>query len=143
MKKIYLASPFFSEDELKIYKEVISILRKHENVEVFVPMEHEIPNAFDVPNAKWGYEVFNIDKEAIDNSDIVIVLNFGMYSDSGTAWEAGYAFAKGKDVYHVLCGNGEYSLMMINGTGKIITLDDFRKGIIPNQDATLNTIIQK
>lgn len=145
MKKLYLASPFFNDEELFIYEEVISILRNKNNVDLYVPMEQEIPNAYDITNQIWGKRVFELDKNAIDNSDIVIVLNYGMYSDSGTAWEAGYAYAKGKDVYHVLCGDNEtdYSLMMINGTGTVMTLDDLRQGKIPVQDDVLQKINQK
>jgi nucleoside 2-deoxyribosyltransferase len=51
-----------------------------------------------------------------------MVLNFGMYSDSGTAWEAGFAAALEIPVIQVLCGfeNCTYSLMMMNGCDKII-----------------------
>ena len=52
MRKIYLASPFFSEEELTVYKEVIDILRKLKDVEVFVPMEHEIKNGME--NGVWS-----------------------------------------------------------------------------------------
>ena len=74
----------------------------------------------------------------------MFVLNFGMYSDSGTAWEAGYAFALGKKVFQVCCGeNSDYSLMMINGCAHVITLEDLRKGILPNKDDRLDSIVQK
>lgn len=53
---------------------------------------------------------------ALDEVDVVYVLNFGMYSDSGTAWEAGYAYAKGKAVINILVNPEKdiYSLMMLN-----------------------------
>lgn len=144
MRKIYLASPFFTEKELIVYKEVISLLRKLKDVDVFVPMEHEIKNGFDMENNVWANKVFNTDKKALYESDYVFVLNFGMYSDSGTAWEAGYAFAMGKKVYQVCCGeNCDYSLMMINGCTHVITLEDLRKGILPNKEERLSNIIQK
>ena len=134
-RKIYLASPFFSEKETKIYKEVISILRSYKNTEVYVPQEHEIMEGHKMTNNHWGRSVFHIDKNALDCADIVFVLNFGMYSDSGTAWDAGYAYAKEKTVYQILCGdkNAEYSLMMANGTTYVLTLEDLRKNKLPNQ----------
>jgi nucleoside 2-deoxyribosyltransferase len=108
--KIYLASPFFNEEELKIYNEVIDLLRSEGDLSVFVPREHTIPNAWDLPNHIWGENVFAVDYLAITKCDVVVVLNFGMYSDSGTAWECGCAFALGKKVVNVLCGteNEEY-----------------------------------
>lgn len=144
MRKIYLASPFFSKEELIVYKEVIDILRKLKDVEVFVPMEHEIKNGMEMKNKVWTNKVFETDRRALYESDYVFVLNFGMYSDSGTAWEAGYAFALGKKVFQVCCGeNSDYSLMMINGCTHVITLEDLRKGILPNKDDRLDSIVQK
>lgn len=124
--KVYLASPFFNEKENKIYEKVIKELRS-EGHDVFVPKEHEIPNAWDLPNAIWAESVFAVDVLGIQKCDVVVVLNFGMYSDSGTAWECGYAYALGKDVVNVLCGEGNFSLMMLNGCNTYIKFDDFSK----------------
>ena len=126
--KVYLASPFFSAEEQVIYKEAIRILR-NEGLNVFVPKEHTIPNGWDMPNHIWGESVFSVDYLALTQCDVVVVLNFGMYSDSGTAWECGAAFALGKTVVNVLCGcdDTEYSIMMVNGTNTTVDLDTFRK----------------
>ena len=124
--KVYLASPFFNDEENKYYEKMITMLR-NEGHKVFVPKEHEIPNAWDLPNAVWGENVFAVDVLGIQKCDVVVVLNHGMYSDSGTAWECGYAYALGKDVVNVLCGEGNYSLMMLNGCNTYIKFDDFSK----------------
>lgn len=124
--KVYLASPFFNDEENKYYEEMIKILRD-EGHKVFVPKEHEIPNAWDLPNAVWGESVFAVDILGIQKCDVVVVLNHGMYSDSGTAWECGYAYALGKDVVNVLCGEGNFSLMMLNGCNTYIKFEDFSK----------------
>jgi nucleoside 2-deoxyribosyltransferase len=48
-----------------------------------------------------------------------------MYSDSGTAWECGYAYALGKKVVNVCVGyNKAFSLMMLNGTNCVISFTD-------------------
>ena len=144
MRKVYLASPFFNEDELVVYKEVVDLLRAIKDTEVFVPMEHEIKNGNELSNHEWAKKVFDTDRRAIYESEFVFVLNFGMYSDSGTAWEAGYAFALGKKVYQVVCNEEcDYSLMMMNGCTHVITLDDLRKGILPEKQERLENIIQK
>ena len=124
--KIYLASPFFQEEEIKVYDKVIKNLRQ-QGLDVFVPREHEIPNGWEIDNQQWAESVFAVDYVAIEQCDVVVVLNFGMYSDSGTAWECGYAYAKGKQVINVLCGGKgtEYSLMMLNGTHTVIPLTYF------------------
>ena len=117
MAKIYLASPWFNDKERVMYRGILDKMRK-EGHEVYAPIEHEVPNAWEVSNAEWGRAVFNADVEAIRNCDEVWVLNFGMYSDSGTAWECGFADGIGKTVRQLVYGMGEdktYSLMMING----------------------------
>ena len=140
--KIYLASPFFNEAELNVYRGVVWALRA-EGHEVYVPQEHVIEDAWSLSNEDWAQQVFVEDCYALDRCDVVMVLNFGMYSDSGTAWEAGYAFAKGKTVVQVLCGgeNATYSLMMINGCDNIVELSQvahFRK-----VNANIAKVIQK
>lgn len=121
--KLYLASPFFNEEELEVYRRAIRLLRD-EGYDVYVPQEHTVENAWSLSNEEWARQVFIEDVAAIDEVEVVMVLNFGMYSDSGTAWEAGYAFAKGKKVVQVLCGgeNATYSLMMMNGCCNIVEL---------------------
>lgn len=134
--KAYLAAPFFKEDELEVYHKVISFLREVEKYDLYVPMEHTIPNAWDMSNAEWAKAVFDEDVKAIDEAEIVFVINLGMYSDSGTAWEAGYAYAKGKKVIMIapnFHAEKDYSLMMMNAccyafdpiTKKEINLDVF------------------
>lgn len=121
--KIYLASPFFNEKEILIYEEVIKKLRK--NHEVYVPREHTIENGWDLSNKEWGKRVFDMDVEAIDNCDMVVALNWGMYSDSGTAWECGYAYAKNKKIVNIICDKEkEYSLMMLNGCNLVKNLEE-------------------
>lgn len=118
----YLASPFFSHEERQKYHRIISLLRDQLGYELYVPMEHTIENAWNLPNHTWAKAVFEEDIRAIDEAEVVIVVNFGMYSDSGTAWEAGYAYAKGKTVVNMLVGEGaeDYSLMMINGCHQVV-----------------------
>lgn len=60
--------------------------------------------------------VFDEDIRALEECDTVVVCYDGLYSDSGTAWEAGYAYAKRKEIF-VLCEETaiEASLMMLNG----------------------------
>ena len=141
MAKIYLASPWFKDRERTMYRAILDKMRA-EGHEVYAPIEHEIPNAWDLPNAEWGREVFRADIQAIQECDEVWVLNFGMYSDSGTAWECGYAYGIGKAVRQLVYGFGSdqtYSLMMINGCDEW----DFMLNYIANNDNLNFEISQK
>lgn len=122
--KVYLASPLFTEYErANVHK--WAELTRMQGHEVYVPMEHSIPNAWDMSNADWGRCVFTEDVNAIDECDMVLVLYYGLYSDSGTAWEQGYAYAKGKKVQVINAGTAkEVSLMIVNGQTTLIK-DEF------------------
>lgn len=125
----YVAGPFFNGRERDAVDAVVNKLRNcpmHWNV--YSPKEHKIPDGEHMANPLWAKKVFNMDKEAIHKSTALISLNWGLYSDSGTAWETGYAFALGKPTFTIICGDlnvEDYSLMCINGTDCAYTLEDF------------------
>ena len=86
--------------------------------EVYVPLEHEIPNAWDYPNEEWGLMVFTEDVAAIEAADAVVMLNFGRHNNSsGCAWEAGFAYGRGIRVIvcDIMNENEVTSLMVENG----------------------------
>lgn len=119
--KIYLASPLFTEYEKKEVRAMAEHFR-HMGYEVYVPMEHSIEGAWDMSNLEWGAKVFEEDIKAIQECDIVACLYYGLYSDSGTAWECGYAYGIGKPVHLYDYANEEVSLMVINGA---VNISDF------------------
>ncbi|MBE6655517.1 MAG: nucleoside 2-deoxyribosyltransferase [Ruminococcaceae bacterium] len=125
MKKIYLAGPFFNEKENALILDFAARLR--EKYDVFVPMEHTAEG--DVPEGgfAWGKEIFDIDVCGLDGADLVVALDHGFTSDAGTAWETGYAYAKGKPSYIVAVGDPSpvRSLMLLHGcTRYFASLDD-------------------
>ena len=126
--KVYLASPFFNNEENNVYSNVIDILRGQEGIDLFVPKEHTIPNAWDLSNRVWAENVFAVDLLALQKAEVVVVINHGMYSDSGTAWECGYAYALGKKVVNVCVGyDKDFSLMMLNGCNTVVSLADLER----------------
>lgn len=115
-RKIYLAAPFFTDEERCNVQFVAEKLRSFGH-EVYVPMEHFIEDGDTMPNDKWGARVFEEDRTAIDECDEVHALCYGFTDDAGTAWEIGYAYAKGKVVIpHFLNNDVDYSLMVVNGS---------------------------
>jgi nucleoside 2-deoxyribosyltransferase len=123
--KAYLAAPFFNQNERYIYARVIDYLRNAEHLDLYVPQEHTVEDAWNLSNSAWAWKVFKEDVRALDEAKVVYVLNFGMYSDSGTAWEAGYAYAKDKRIVNILVNQKDnvYSLMMINGANRLVNVE--------------------
>ncbi len=113
MNKVYLASPFFNDTEAANVKKVAGKLREL-GYEVFVPMEHEVQRNDQMTDKDWACKVFEMDVNAIDDSDIIVVLYYGMISDSGTSWEQGYAFGQGKYIIEVDMPGAENLVNLMN-----------------------------
>lgn len=60
----------------------------------------------------WRKKTFNSDVAAIDNSDAVVAILNGNYTDSGTCWEIGYAYAKNIPVIIVNLHDETINLMI-------------------------------
>src|SRR6202044_3419996 len=90
MTKIYLAGPLFSLAEQSFNADLARFL-EGEGFEVWLPQEHE-------PRDQTARAIFEMDVAAIDWADMVVACMDGPDPDSGTAWECGYAYAKGKPV---------------------------------------------
>ena len=121
--KLYLASPFFNEEELEQVRWAEQLLRGR-GFSVFSPREHEVRGQ-DPFTSAWSRETFQSDRDAIDRADAVVLLYHGAYSDSGTAWECGYAYAKGKPVV-VVHFSGKSNLMIHEGCRANLFPDDLK-----------------
>lgn len=120
--KIYLASPFFNDEELKNVKKAEEILMKR-GYQVFSPRLNEVRTDENTQSALWSKETFMNDRRFIDWADAVVMLYYGGYSDSGTAWECGYAYGTHTPVVVVHLGN-DSNLMVHEGSHSNIQLED-------------------
>jgi nucleoside 2-deoxyribosyltransferase len=123
MKRVYLASPFFNEMEIETVKKVAEIL-KSKGLEVFEPMENQM-EGLEAGSRHWSIETFMNDVKFIKWAEIVVGVYHGNYSDSGTAWELGYAYATDKPV--ILIHVGENSNLMVHeGSHANLTIDQLK-----------------
>ena len=117
---IYIAGPFFTDKERTFLEIVIkSVKEMFPNEKLFIPMEHFIPDGENLSNNEWAEAVFKMDVEALNKCNRVIAAYSGLYSDTGTAWEVGYAYARGIPVNLMLpleALNGEVSIMPIQSS---------------------------
>ena len=117
---IYIAGPFFTDKERAFLKIIIKSVKKmFPDEELFIPMEHFIPNGENLSNNEWAEAVFKMDVEALNKCDRVVAAYLGLRSDTGTAWEIGYAYAKNIPVSLILSPealNGEVSIMPIQSS---------------------------
>jgi nucleoside 2-deoxyribosyltransferase len=88
--KIYLAGPLFTTPEREFNTQLAIRLRAAGH-EVWVPQEN--------PAAELtGKAIFEKDLQGLSAAEGVVAVMDGADPDSGTCWECGYAYAKGKPV---------------------------------------------
>jgi nucleoside 2-deoxyribosyltransferase len=88
--RAYVAGPLFDEGE-RWWIERVDALVASAGFETFLPHRDNPPK--DETNVR---AIFENDKRGIDRCDIVVANLNGVLTDDGTAWELGYAYAKGK-----------------------------------------------
>lgn len=119
--KIYLAGPLFTMAEREWNVRLKKALEKY-GLEIWLPQENE-------PREKTAREVFKMDVKGIDQAFGVIAIMDGADPDSGTAWEVGYAYAKGKPVILLRTdfrtnpdGFAPYNLMLTESADEVVYL---------------------
>lgn len=120
MKKIYLASPFFNDQEIERMEKVRDILRG-KGLDVFVPNEHQNPD-LEFGSLEWRKATFESDVNGIDTADVMVaIISQGNYDDSGTAWEIGRSFTLGIPVIVVNVTGKELNLMIADSLHALVT----------------------
>ncbi|QBO35576.1 nucleoside 2-deoxyribosyltransferase [Periweissella cryptocerci] len=100
-QSVYLASPFFSDEQIARVKKVKALLEANPTIDsdnIYQPMQHQ-NEQFEFGSTEWKRATFQADLRQVDNSDVVVLImdykvEEGSYEpDSGTIMELGYAFA--------------------------------------------------
>ncbi|MBR3305514.1 MAG: nucleoside 2-deoxyribosyltransferase [Christensenellaceae bacterium] len=124
VKRIYLAGPFFNDEEIKNIEYAEAVL-KGKGLSFFSPMRHKADGKPGTPD--WAGNVFVMDRNEIDRADAVIALYYGNTGDTGTAWECGYASAIGKPVVLVhVYRDADSNIMMHCGCTTNIYIEDLK-----------------
>lgn len=136
--KCYIAGPFFKEGERERIEQLREFFKSDsffDKYEFFFPMDHKIPGGETMPNEEWAWNVFEMDVKELANSKLVIAIYDKHYSDSGTAWELGFAYANHIPVL-LLCTDleADNSIMPLIAADKIYQFDKFVKGEYFNFD---------
>lgn len=122
IRNIYLAGPFFNDTEIANIEKAEEVLTER-GLSFFSPMRHTVDA--EPGTTEWADGIFEMDRGEIEKADAVVAMYYGSNSDSGTAWECGYATAIGKPVILVHVNeDGDSNLMMHCGSTTNIFLKD-------------------
>lgn len=89
--RIYLAAPLFTAAERLFNSKLADSIEYLGGHEIWLPQNKE-------PREKNAQAIFAMDKIGLDWAEVVVGCMDGPDPDSGTCWECGYAFAKGKPI---------------------------------------------
>lgn len=109
-KKVYLASPSHFDEELLDMVKVLGVLR-NKGLNVFCPYENKNKD-LEFGSREWREKTFCSYVSNIDDTDVVVAIVSGNYTDGGTAWEIGYAYAIKKPIILVNLNKEPISLML-------------------------------
>ena len=124
--RIYLAAPLYSEAERSYNANVEDLLRKN-FFDVYLPQDTGDDNP--KREKKEHARIYERNKQALLDADIVIAIIDGADVDSGTAWEMGYATALGIQVIALrtdfrIAGNEELVNLMLEQSAFVVTSKD-------------------
>ena len=98
--KVYLAGPLFTLAERRLNRAIVENIKKHvPSVEVLLPQDFKYHDSFN--NTRIYGQIYKACIAGLDRAAIVVAILDGCDSDSGTAFEVGYACAKGLPIIGV------------------------------------------
>jgi nucleoside 2-deoxyribosyltransferase/predicted secreted protein len=124
--RVYLAAPLFSVAERRYNNYLAKFLRTN-FFEVYLPQ--------DTGDDSHGrdriahQEIFKKNLDALEAADLIVAVIDGADADSGTAWEMGYAFAKGIPVISIrtdfrMAGHEEHVNLMLEQSSAIVPSEE-------------------
>ncbi len=100
MRTIYQAGPLFTEAEKDWHKKLTLRLEAAGHTVIW-PGDLLTDEQIKAAGKDAPALIFNTCKNAIDRCGIVVALLDGTQVDDGTAWEIGYAYARGLPIYGI------------------------------------------
>jgi len=100
LPKVYLAAPLFTQHERLWNRELARALEGRLGCSVILPQDYRVEGCEHHSKRFFG-EIFRLCVEGVRECDVMVAVLDGPDADSGTAFEAGYAYALGKPIVGV------------------------------------------
>ncbi|HAT54442.1 MAG TPA: nucleoside 2-deoxyribosyltransferase [Lactobacillus sp.] len=136
--RVYLASPFFSDEQRKRIDIVVNALRQNETIDpkgIFIPQEHQ-EESLKFGSFEWQDSVFASDMRQVKRADVVVAILDYKYEeqnlepDAGTIFEIGAAWAWNIPVIMVqFHPENELNLMLVRSLTAMYTGDKIKDGL--------------
>lgn len=97
MIQVYLAAPFFTPEQLLVVERLETLVRGFPVFSLYSPRKDGVLMDMSPEEKKASTKkIFNTNVTKMLNADMLIAVVDGR--DTGTTWEMGFAFAKGKQI---------------------------------------------
>jgi nucleoside 2-deoxyribosyltransferase/predicted secreted protein len=121
--RVYLAAPLFSEAE-RAYNASLAALLEKNLFEVYLPQE--TGDDTETRGKQEQNRLFHANKKALEEADCIVAVIDGADADSGTAWEMGYAYSRGKPIVAIRtdfrrAGHHEQVNLMLEESAVVVT----------------------
>lgn len=132
-KKLYWAGPLFTLTERKTNRALAEALKKSiPALEIHLPQDFKNGGKFNDRRAFGA--IFKSNVEHIDSANLMVAVLDGCDTDTGTSWEVGYAYGKGKPVIGVRTDNREQqekglNIMLSRGCTSLVHRPDFDENL--------------
>lgn len=113
---VYLAGPFFSEQEINWVNYIKNILESR-NIKVLSPLHDNGIIKYNSDNNERK-RIFNLDIKSMESSDVIIALLD--HDDTGTCFEIGYAFERNIPIIGYRTSKEHLNNMIYCGCNKIV-----------------------
>lgn len=147
--KVYLASPFFSDEQKQRIDVVMAALKKNPTIdadEIYNPQEHQ-EATLTFGSHEWQDSVFATDMRQVKRADVVVAILDYKYEeqnfepDAGTIFEVGAAWAWHIPVVMVqFNADNELNLMLARSHTAMFTRDKISHGLESYNFNTLPTV---
>jgi nucleoside 2-deoxyribosyltransferase/predicted secreted protein len=135
--RVYLAAPLFSAAEKEYNIRLSQVLSSH-FFDVYLPQHVGDDTA--QRDQEAHLEIFRRHLGALEASDVVIAVIDGADADSGTAWEMGYAYARGIPVLGIrtdfrMAGHHEHVNLMLEQASRVVrSIDELLEALVAVPD---------
>ncbi len=132
--RIYQAGPLFTAAEIRWHRDLKRQLSA-DGHDVRWPGDFFTQQEIEAWGAEAPKKIMERDSRAIDECDAVVALLDGAQVDDGTAWEIGYAFAKGRPVVGIRTdfrNGGDTSHGRVNAMieGSCVSIEADEEGVL-------------
>ncbi|WP_461240849.1 nucleoside 2-deoxyribosyltransferase [Paucilactobacillus sp. N302-9] len=147
--KVYLASPFFSDQQKERIDVIMAALKKNKSIdsdEIYNPQEHQ-EESLPFASTEWQDSVFATDMRQVKRADVVVgILDYkyeeqNLEPDAGTIFEIGAAWAWHIPIVMVqFKPENELNLMLARSHTAMFTGNKIAAGLADYNFNTLPTI---